>query len=75
MQLTENLTALQMSLFASHLFIPFWSLFKLEEYPPESAIPRVHQVSDPHGMLGQSLPVENVLITSCWNLARVLAFN
>lgn len=48
MQLTENLTAQQMSLFAPHLFIPFWSVFKLEEYPLESVIPRVHQVSDPH---------------------------
>lgn len=47
MQFTENLTVLQMSLFAPHLFIPFWSLFKLEEYPPKSVIPRVHQVSDP----------------------------
>lgn len=47
MQFTENLTVLQMSLFASHLFIPFWSLFKLEEYPLKSVIPRVHQVSDP----------------------------
>lgn len=35
-QFTENFTLLQMSEFASHLFIPFWSLFKLEDRPLES---------------------------------------
>ena len=47
-QFTENFTVLQMSLSAPHLFNPFWSLFRLEECPPESTIPVVHQVSDQH---------------------------